>query len=235
MSAAELSLLELPDLEGHLGRQALALYENSFPLAERLPVEHLAATLRKRVGVDWINHFWVLVHEEMVLGLAIFSYYGRDRLAFLKYLTVRPIIRGQGYGSLLFRRVLHQVWKDAMHLSGSHPLGLCFEVERPEAADSDTDQALRQRRIAFYQGQGAYLVEQLNYVGPSLYQGIPAPLCYVMFRPIPERGTTLTQTDLAAILKIILSQGYKLEPDDPYIQRTIASLNLATNESRSLV
>lgn len=221
---AGIKIVELLDLEGDQASQALTMYETAFSRAERLPVDNLIASLNERIGLDWINHFWILTEAETVLGLAIFSYFRSTRLALLKYLAIQSEIRGQGYGSLLFRGVLSQVWRDAIESDGRRPLGLCFEVKRPQAASNPEEQRLRQRRIAFYERQGAHIVKQINYDGPSLYDGMPPLRCQVMFRPIPFRRTTLSQGELATITRVIISQSYLLEPDDPYIQNLVVNL-----------
>lgn len=226
MTEAALLIQELQDPDGKLARQALVICEQSFPEVEREPTDQIRAMLRHRLAApppaDRVNHFWVAVQTDSVVGIAIFSYYARPGLACIGYMAVRPDLKGRGYGSTLFQRVIGQLPLDAAQLGGHQPWGACFEVQRPQDAAEENDRQIRERRIRFYQRHGAQLIDQIEFLAPPLATNFPPVPFYLMFRPATPGPVILTQRQKREIVESILLYDYGVGPGDPYMQRNLS-------------
>jgi GNAT superfamily N-acetyltransferase len=225
MTEAELVIQELQDPDGDLARQALAICEQSFPEVEREPTEQFRTMLRQRLTAppppDRANHFWVAHQTGSVVGLATFSYYAKPGLTFIGYMAIRPDLKGRGYGSILFQKIINQPPVDAARFGG-RPWGACFEVQRPEDVANETDRLARERRIRFYQRHGAQLIDRVEFVAPPLAPGFPPVPFYLMFRPATPGPLILTQSQRRQIVESILIYDYGLAPDDPYLHQNLS-------------
>lgn len=130
---AELRALTEPQLR-KLYREHVA---EDFPPAERRP---LSAILRLRRRGDYDT--WGVFEGETLLAYA-FLWRG-ESCALLDYLAVCRDARGQGYGTRALELVKGQYG----------PMPLLAEVEAPEAGAAPEENALRQRRLHFYQRAG---------------------------------------------------------------------------------
>jgi GNAT superfamily N-acetyltransferase len=228
---AELDIRELTDPDSELARQAFALYEEAFPVEERDPVKNIVNAMRQRQAkdptLDRLGHFWIVLHEGAVAGLAMFTYYRADQLAFIAYMAIRRDLRGQGYGSALFQRLVERLPIDSEQLGGDRAdaLGACFEVERPDVDGlDDSERRTRERRIRFYQRNGAQILREVDFVAPPLAEDLPPVPYYLMFRPVDASRTVLTRSLQHVIVKTVLLQVYRLQPQDPEFQDALASL-----------
>lgn len=129
----ELRLLTEPRLR-RLYREHVA---EDFPPAERRP---LSAILRLRRRGDYDT--WGVFDGDALAAYA-FLWRGAD-CALLDYLAVCRDARGQGYGTRALELVKGQYG----------PVPLLAEVEAPEKSAPPGENALRQRRLNFYQRAG---------------------------------------------------------------------------------
>ena len=223
----EIKLVEVTDPEAPFSKQAISLYQVSFPKEEQTPVEQLINGIRLRaqgnLPLDHRTHFWASVQEERVTGISIYSYVKNARLGFLYYLATQPELRGKGLGGWLFKKTAELCQEDALSLGGKSALGLVWEVERPDHGKNYEEQTLRQRRIIFYQRNGAILLEDIDLVAPPLSEGLPPVSYYLMFLPTPGSSPVIDQGLKMSILDVILIHGYGLEPDSVYYQKAMKS------------
>src|SRR5947207_883358 len=73
--APDTDIRAITDLDTLPGREALAIYEQAFPEAERDPVEHIAAALGNPDPETEVSHFRVLLDQGAVVGFSHFSSY----------------------------------------------------------------------------------------------------------------------------------------------------------------
>ncbi len=172
-----------------------------------------------------LAHHRVAVQAGRVAGLSFYGYYGPARLGYLGYLATRPEIRGQGLGAWLLGETLRSLPADARRLGGPRPLGLCWEVERPEDADTPAARLLRERRIDFYRRQGAVLLDDVQFRAPPMGAGLPSLAFHLMFMPLPGERMGLEPALKRAIVDAILLHGYDLERDSPYYLAALAALS----------
>jgi GNAT superfamily N-acetyltransferase len=211
----------ITDLDTREGREALALYEQAFPEAERDPVAHIAASLKQADPEGAVSHFHVLLEQETVVGFTYFSTYKAYYLGYLKFIAVRADLRGKRYGPILLRDALRQVRADGRRATGWPYLGLVLEVERPEAAETTEDRALRERRIGFYQRNGAVMLEGLDYIAPPVAPQQPSlPFHLMVLRAVPKYGMQRWLGPRA--VRALLIAGYGEAPESWFVRHALA-------------
>jgi ribosomal protein S18 acetylase RimI-like enzyme len=218
--APDADLREITNLDTPLGREALVIYEQAFPEAERDAVESIAASLQNSDPETAVSHFRVLVDENAVVGFTYFSTYKAYYLGYLKFIAVRAELRGKRYGPILLQDALRQLRADGRRATGWPYLGLVLEVERPETADNEEDRALRERRIRFYQRNGAVIIENVDYVAPPVTPGQPSlPFHLMVLRAVPKYGMRrwLRPTAVTALLV----EGYGEDPDSWFVRHAL--------------
>jgi GNAT superfamily N-acetyltransferase len=137
--------------------QLRAIYLDSFPPHERaeftLLVDSIAASER------WL---FTATRGDDLFGFAIIVPHIASDVHLLEYLAVARQARSAGIGGVLLK---HSV--DAARANGSIA-GILLEVEHDDDGDAD-ERALRARRIAFYERNGARLIEGVpNYRVPLI-------------------------------------------------------------------
>jgi GNAT superfamily N-acetyltransferase len=223
-----LHLTELIDPGSELARQAFELYETSFPIVERDPLVRLQQGIARHAeGQEPAGeraHYGVAIEAGRVAGLSFYGYYRPARLGYLAYLATQPETRGRGLGAWLFDQTLRGLAADARELGGPPPLGLCWEVERPDDAEAPAARLLRERRIGFYRRQGAVLLDDVRFVAPPMDAGLPSLAFYLMFKQLPGEPVGIDRELKRAIIDATLLYGYGLERDSPYYLAATAAL-----------
>ena len=131
----ELQFSEIHDAGRAYRDRLFALYEATFPRAERKPVSSLEKTFS-----EGKNKILAITEGEDFVGLAVVMTDGRLNL--LDYLAIDPAKRDRGYGGYALRHLLREY--------ADRPL--VVEIERPEEGAADNAQRLRRR--AFYLANG---------------------------------------------------------------------------------
>jgi GNAT superfamily N-acetyltransferase len=210
----------IADLDAPLGREALVIYEQAFPEAERDSVENIAASLKNADPETNVSHFRVLVDEGAVVGFTYFSSYKEYYLGYLKFIAVRAELRGKRYGPLLLQDAIRQLRAAGRRATGWPYLGLVLEVERPETAENEQDRAIRERRIRFYQRNGAVMIDNLDYVAPPVAPGQPSlPFHLMVLRAVPKYGMQRWLRPQA--VTALLVEGYGEDPDSWFVRHAL--------------
>jgi GNAT superfamily N-acetyltransferase len=210
----------IDDLDTPLGQEALAIYEQAFPETERDPVENIAASLKNSDPETAVSHFRALIDQDAVVGFTYFSSYKEYYLGYLKFIAVRAELRGKRYGPLLVKDAIRQLRADGRRATGWPYLGLVLEVERPEATENEQEREIRERRIRFYQRNGAVMIENLDYVAPPVAPGQPSlPFHLMVLRAVPKYGMQrwLRPTAVTALLV----EGYGEDPDSWFVRHAL--------------
>jgi GNAT superfamily N-acetyltransferase len=121
------------------------------------------------------------------------------------YLATRSDLRGQGVGAVLYQQVVEELCLRR----GSEIL--LFEVEKPEvmAAESPEAAQLAQRRIDWYQRQGARLLEGIRYVQSVAWQ--PPVEMALMFHNVAALTPTEAFSRAEALFGSDLKQVHELD------------------------
>lgn len=216
--------IELTDTEHPYIKEALKLYETSFPIEERESIQTILSGIRNNFKPEHIGHFFVLIKENKVAGFSMYGYYAYTRIAFLSYLAVQPELRGNGFGSELFRRTLLELKQDAKNLNTSPPIGMCWEVERPSDAYNEYEKNIRKKRIDFYKKNKSVLLDDIKYIAPPMGINLPEVPYYLMFVSTKQKQASITNNVKKAILDTALIYGYGLDLHSRYYKQALQSL-----------
>ena len=134
----------------------LDLYQKAFPLSEQMLVSWHNAALRNKGGDEHL--LAALGRDEEFLGMARYDVYPESRAAVLWYMAVVPEARDRGIGSQLYQHIFSQIRAE----TGLR--GLFFEVEDPGVAHDDEERRDSERRIRFYQRNGASILRGISYL-----------------------------------------------------------------------
>jgi GNAT superfamily N-acetyltransferase len=114
-----------------------------FPPNERKPLPML-----KELTEQGINSVWAVKQNGAMIAYYILARRKGSPLVLLDYLAVEPELRSSGVGSEVLRALRGQLAK------GEY---LLIESEWPPSGETEAEQAIRQRRLCFYQRCGAVL------------------------------------------------------------------------------
>jgi GNAT superfamily N-acetyltransferase len=182
------------------------IYADSFPVRQREPFDTLIESIRTGEILAWVQ----LDHGSPI-GIAVVLRFSSVPWDFLEYFAIDGTVRSKGHGSALWTALLDQ----------PEIRRLIFEVEDPDDTDDPDERRIRQRRIAFYQRQGAKLVEDVEYVVPDV-QGTNREQLLLMWYD-GDRAELDTQT-LAGLVEALYHEGYGLPPDHKLITAALQSL-----------
>lgn len=114
-----------------------------FPKFERRPLSSIRKLYQKE------QYRCIVLERDGILAYAAFIYDKGIESVLLDYFAVDSSLRGSGIGSY-FISVLQECWnKD----------GIILECEVPDQASSPKEEAIRARRIAFYERCGAIVTD----------------------------------------------------------------------------
>lgn len=196
----------------------VSIYEISFPPEQRQDIQELRAEL----DVGFMELDETRDENDNILCMTLTEVFNDARgkkpnLLMACYTAVFPKMRGLGIGSI-HRRNLGELLKK------EYPefLGIFSEIESTKEANVDAETMLtRTRRKAFFMRLGLIPIE-VDYYFPSYEPGgaaIAGELLWVPFGP-PE----LQVQQLEHVLQRIYVEGYKLNHDDPLIDKVARSV-----------
>lgn len=182
-----------PDFEG-----AIALYRDTFPARERIPIPWVRSEVASGKTQLWAGYFrGKLALMSIVEPLPISGF------LLLGYLATDPQFRNLKLGS----RFLQYIIDGAKRESKS----LVLEVEHP---DFGGDRDLKERRIGFYQRFGAKILKDIVYILPPLDGGSQATEMMLMVIPCGDEKM-LSKTVVQQLTRELYTQVYRRHPDEP--------------------
>jgi ribosomal protein S18 acetylase RimI-like enzyme len=136
---------------------------------------------------------------------------------FLEYLAVAPAARNAGIGA----RILGYL-RELTGTARPGTEGVIFEVDRPEDATDSAERDLRERRIGFYQRNGAAVLEAgRNYRAPASEGG--GTLAYLlMWLPVAPGALPPAGARLKAYVTAMFTQSYELSEDTALVHELVA-------------
>ena len=180
-----IAAMEIYDSSSDKFRQAIQIYEGSFPPEERESTSSFVKALKKKVCGEYNRfHFTIVEKDSKVAAMSVCEYVPEACLGFFSYMAVDKQYRSQGIGHFLYEVMLKNVEMDAFCQNRSELMGCVYEVDRVEDMKSSEDEETRKRRLRFYYSLGSYVVEGVDYYQPSLGMGKPPVRMHLMFHPI---------------------------------------------------
>ena len=192
--------------------QLRAIYHDSFPPRERAEFAFLVDSIA--AGERWL---FTATRGDDLFGFAIIVPYIARDVHLLEYLAVARQAHSAGIGGILLNHLVAAI----RHSQSA--IGILLEVEHDEEGDAD-ERALRARRIAFYERNGARLVEGVpNYRVPLI--GCTGTMrMKLLWLPIaanapPPRGDKLRECVVG-----ILERSYGLREEDALVRGILAGI-----------
>ncbi len=198
-----LDIIHLTDINHPDFQGALRIYLDSFPPCERQPLEILETRLSNQL-YQWFVTKW----ENQVVGIALLYPLKPTDFIVLDYLGTDQHYRSRGIGGTLMSYIVDWV--------KSQQKSLLIEVENPLFCE-DSQQA--ERRIRFYQNNGAKVLRSVRYVLPPLSGDVPTEMLLMM---VPaELGGQLPGTRVKQLIEQVYHEMYDRPSPDALLQSFI--------------
>lgn len=155
--------------------QFYAIYVEALPRSEQKRRIQLERMLQRE------DYIFLVVHDkDQLRGFAIAYLSEAYPFYLLEYMAVEAAQRNKGYGELLY----HALYSAVAARTGTSP-SVLIEVDSPD--EYSEDQAIRQRRVGFYQRCGAQIVPCLDYLLPMDEAGAPPAMRLMIAGPQPSK------------------------------------------------
>jgi hypothetical protein len=170
-----LSFVPIQGLNDDLLLPWLDLYETAFPPNEKILVSVILGFLRdpNKAKAEGINITGILDSSAHFIAMAMYQLPPDKPVAVLWYVAVLADQRSKGWGSEIYKSLLSQIDPGKYQ-------ALVFEVEIPDEAASSPD---AERRIRFYQKNGASLLTGIHYLQSVGWHQPPTPM-HIMIHPL---------------------------------------------------
>lgn len=140
------------------------IYQNSFPVIEQDSKQQLLHALEKGAAI-----IGAYKQQGNTLGMVVFypiHTHQAPPFIFLNYFAIAKQARSHGLGGRLLSLVIEYT-KAIACPNGARYTALVWEIEDPQDATHDTERQLRQRRLEFYQREGAQLFNS-HFIQPPI-------------------------------------------------------------------
>jgi GNAT superfamily N-acetyltransferase len=216
----------------------IELFWQVFPEERRYTRHIREAAYTARVGSERkVYHLWLVEYRGAFAGFRMFNYVRRFHFGFSGFVGFLPQYRGLGLGSTLQAAIMEQLLDDAAQDHHSDALGLVGELDRPSAATTPEERAVRVQRVEIFRRMGG-LILNVDYVEPPLVEGLqvdnPEDLIHARPMPsllylIPHHPTPALEAATAErIIRGVYSEAYYLDERNPYLQTALHSLYFPT-------
>lgn len=172
---------------------------DTFPPSELRPYKSIKALTNSG------NYFcYGLYDEDSLQAYAFFSRAKNRTYCLLDYYAVIESLRGSGIGSQFFPLLREKL---------QHMDGILLEVESVESTENEEEQAIRQRRIRFYQRKGCVMTGVKCHLYGVDYRIMAMPAA----KPVPEDRSILSE--LESIYHVMLNDLLYPLVCRPFIQK----------------
>ena len=176
---------------------AIALYEQTFPAYERVPVAWLQEAILAKKAQLWVGYY----QEQLALMSILYSLPSQDFIL-LEYLATVPHLRNIKIGSKFLNYIIDFFKKQSKTL--------VLEVEHPDFGE---ERELKQRRVGFYQRLRAKKLQDILYILPAL-DGTKTTEMILMI--IPNKNLeNLKKSVIQQLIRELYTEVYRRHPDDP--------------------
>jgi GNAT superfamily N-acetyltransferase len=197
----------LRDLDDRQLDAVRSVFEEAFPPWQREPFDDLVA--RERAGHATTV---IVLDSGQPLALAVTSCLASVRWSYLEYFAVAVDHRDRGVGGQLWRATGRDL------IARAQPGRLVLEVDDPAgAAEGSSERRERERRIRFYQRQGARFLPARDYTVPHLDGTDGSEPMLLLWAAIAEGTLTPSPSELSTLLPAVYAAGYELPADHPLV------------------
>lgn len=186
--------------------EVFKIYEASFPANERQTLETLKIRLKENKEVLFAAKF-----QNEIVGIGFLFDLLMSDFLLLDYLAVKENHRGKQIGEALFSHLKKYATRQKKHL--------LMEVDDLEFGD---DKVQRQKRIAFYQKNGALWLKDIKYILPALDGTNPTEQILML---VPENSKSeFSGEEIKDMVKQLYAELYGISGEDTYLAKIITSI-----------
>lgn len=204
---ANLGWCSLRDLDDWQRDSLRSIFDEAFPVWEREPFDHLVG--REAAGVA---NPVVMVDGDQPVALSVTSCLDSVRWSYLEYFAVASDRRGNGLGGCLWRAMIRDL------AIRDQPSRVVLDVEDPAGVPEGSPEIrLRERRIGFYERQGARLLPARNYVVPRLDDVAGSQPMLLLWAAVTGDAQSPGPAELVSLLPAVYAAGYGLDAGHPLV------------------
>ncbi len=176
--------------------------ENDFPRAELRPF----SSMKKNFEKGNYAGFGFYEGEKFLAYACFYNYDGADQ-ALMDYFAVVPELRGQGIGSAFLQAMIPKL------PAGS---GILIEAESADSAENEAERTERERRLSFYERNGAILTGIRCYLLSVDYEImlIPGPGLIDSLENTKAAGQSSQSTDAGSAVSEVTGAGSDRSPQN---------------------
>ncbi|MBE9144236.1 GNAT family N-acetyltransferase [Planktothrix mougeotii] len=184
--------LDHPDFEN-----AIALYEQTFPPQEKIPISWIREAILTQKTQLWGGYY-----QEQFALMSILYPLPSSNFILLAYLATVPHLRNIKIGSKFLKYLID--------LEKRESKSLILEVEHPDFGEN---RELKQRRIQFYQRLGAKKLQDIVYILPALDGTKTTEMILMLISD--TNSEKLEKTVVKQLIRELYTEVYHRHPDDP--------------------
>jgi hypothetical protein len=199
-------LLQIESSKDNYFESALEIYDISFPLAERQPLDRII----ERVESGKCKMYVVLINDNLVVGMALLWNFSECQIMLLDYFAITPSYRNQGLGKLFLEQINSKV------ISENKILGL--EIEHPKRGNNMSQ---RISRMNFYLDKGAKILTNVKYSMPALDGSEDIEMLLLL---LVNARVNVNASELKNFLINIYSKVYLLDKESILVKNVLSKI-----------
>jgi GNAT superfamily N-acetyltransferase len=204
------------DVDRNRFSEAAELFRSAFP-GEPEGIDHIAGILRDRHNTSFDPIFLASMDvRHRVSGLAFVYYFPDLRYGYLQYIASDPHKPARGIGAALYEAL-----RELLSARGAR--GLFLDVPPADRAKlkDPSRLALNSKRLRFYARYGMHEVQGTQWdVKPNPRND--GYLTTLLYDPLGRRAR-LDRADARRVIRRILVEQFKYQPDDPFVTEIVTS------------
>jgi len=185
-------------------KEAIKIYEDSFPANERQPVD----IIKKRIKKNLYQMFIGCLDGEVVFMALLYELKNTD-FVLLDYMATKENFRGKGIG----QKFVENMKKE---LKLAH---LILEIENPKYGNNREQ---RQKRVKFYRQLGAKELKDINYILPPLSGDIPTEMILMILLDSDEGK--MEGNLVKKLITQIYKELYNRDENDEFLNKFISKV-----------
>jgi acetoin utilization deacetylase AcuC-like enzyme/GNAT superfamily N-acetyltransferase len=199
------------DVDQNRFAEAAELFRSAFP-HEPEGINRIAQLLRDRQSITFDPVLLVSADaRNRTTGLAFVYYFPDLRYGYLQYIASDPRRAARGIGAALYEAL-----RELLAARGARGLFLDVPPTDPAKLRDASRLAVNRKRLRFYARYGIHKVEGTHWdVQPNPRND--GYLTTLLYDPLGRRHPRLNRADARRVVRRILVEQYRFEPDDPFV------------------
>ncbi|MGC5324343.1 GNAT family N-acetyltransferase [Brevibacillus sp. SYSU BS000544] len=187
--------------------EALAFYDDTFPLEVREPHEIFWESLRYAKNNSANNfHFLIGLEGEQIVSFATGHYIKEVNSGFIVYIAATPTKRSKGLGTKTLYKMEELLTEDAKSAGFPSIQSIVLETEKQEVVQTPEEKQDCIKRSRFFERNRYRKYEEIDYYQPPLHDGGErVPLNFYIKN---YENQHLSKKEVSAIIRAIYKEKY---------------------------